>query len=79
MGRVITVINPILRGWVNYFRIGNATRCFAFVQDWVEQKVRRHLMRARSRRASAGNGGVGSGSTTRLGLFKDYRVDAGRA
>ncbi len=50
MGRVIAVINPILRGWVNYFRIGHASRCFAFVRTWVEQKVRRHLMRARNRR-----------------------------
>ena len=27
-GRVIAEINPILRGWVNYFRVGNAARCF---------------------------------------------------
>jgi len=26
VGRVIAVINPILRGWVNYFRVGNAAR-----------------------------------------------------
>ena len=50
VGRVIAVINPILRGWVNYFRIGNAARCFSFVKAWVEKKVRRHLMRARGRR-----------------------------
>jgi Group II intron, maturase-specific domain len=50
VGRVIAVINPILRGWVNYFRVGNAARCFRFVKEWVEKKVRRHLMRARGRR-----------------------------
>ena len=32
VGRVIAEINPILRGWVNYFRIGNAGRCFAYVR-----------------------------------------------
>ncbi|MBI4591370.1 MAG: hypothetical protein HY725_21275 [Candidatus Rokubacteria bacterium] len=42
--RVIALINPILRGWVNYFRLGHASRCFAYVRDWVEKKVRRHLM-----------------------------------
>jgi RNA-directed DNA polymerase len=47
---LITEINPKLRGWVNYFRIGHASRCFAFVRWWVEKKVRRHLMRARNRR-----------------------------
>lgn len=41
MGRVIAVINPILRGWVNDFRIGNAARCFTFVKDWVEKNQRR--------------------------------------
>jgi RNA-directed DNA polymerase len=50
VGQVIGVINPILRGWVNYFRIGNAARCFEFVRAWVEKKVRRHMMRARGRR-----------------------------
>jgi len=32
VGQVVAVINPIPRGWVNYFRIGNAARCFAFVR-----------------------------------------------
>jgi hypothetical protein len=26
---VIAVTNPILRGWVNYFRIGHSGRCFS--------------------------------------------------
>ena len=47
--RVISRINPILRGWVTYFAIGDAGRCFGYVQDWVEKKMRRHLMRARKR------------------------------
>ena len=44
--RVVFLINPILRGWVNYFRIGQSSRCFGYVKDWVEKKTRRHLMRA---------------------------------
>jgi Group II intron, maturase-specific domain len=28
VGRVVQLINPILRGWVNYFAFGNASRCF---------------------------------------------------
>ena len=43
VGRVIELINPILRGWVNYFAVGHSSRCFAFVKDWVEKKIRRHL------------------------------------
>ena len=44
--RVIGLVNPVVRGWVNYFRAGQSSRCFGYVKDWVEKKVRRHLMRA---------------------------------
>jgi RNA-directed DNA polymerase len=49
--RVIEKINPMLRGWVNYFARGNASRCFSYVRDWVEKKVRRHLARNSKRGA----------------------------
>jgi len=49
VGRVIEMINPILRGWVNYFAVGHSGRCFTSIKDWVEKKIRRHLMRARKR------------------------------
>jgi RNA-directed DNA polymerase len=39
---VIAKINPILRGWVNYFRVGHSSICFGVVKRWVEEKVRRH-------------------------------------
>ena len=38
---VIEQINPILRGWVNYFAVGDSSECFSFVRDWVEKKIRR--------------------------------------
>src|SRR5580658_4686473 len=50
VGRVVEMINPILRGWVNYFAVGHSGRCFTFIKDWVEKKIRRHLMRARKRK-----------------------------
>lgn len=34
IGRVINIINPMLRGWVNYFRIGNSSRSFSYVNYW---------------------------------------------
>jgi RNA-directed DNA polymerase len=72
--QVIEKINPILRGWVAYFRIGNATKCFRYVSIWVEKKIHRHLSRSRKRRAV----GWWQWSTKRLreelGLFADYRI-----
>ena len=71
---VIDEINPILRGWVNYFRIGHSSRCFGMVRDWVGKKIRRHLMRSRQR------DGMGWKRWSRqwiygsLGLFNDFRL-----
>lgn len=74
VGRVIAVITPILRGWVNYFRIGHAARSFAYVKDWVERKVRRHLMRAKNRRGFGWKRWSRAWLYGALGLYPDYQV-----
>ena len=74
VGRVIELINPILRGGVNYFAVGHSSRCFAFIQDWVERKTRRHLMRARNRRGFGWKRGSREWLDNVLGLFPEYRV-----
>ena len=72
--RVIFLINPILRGWVNYFRIGHSSRCFGYVKDWVEKKTRRHLMRARKLRGFGWTRWSRVWLYETLGLYDDYRV-----
>jgi RNA-directed DNA polymerase len=72
--RVIYLINPILRGWVNYFRIGHSSKCFGYVKDWVEKKVRRHLMRARKLRGFGWDRWSRAWFYETLGLYSDYRV-----
>ena len=74
VGRVIELINPILRGGVNYFAVGHSSRCFAFIQDWVERKTRRHLMRARNRRGFGWKRGSREWLDNVLDLFPEYRV-----
>ena len=64
VGRVIEMINPILRGWVNYFAVGHSGRCFTSIKDWVEKKIRRHLMRARKRQGFGWKRWSRSGFTT---------------
>lgn len=72
--RVIYLINPILRGWVNYFRIGHSSKSFGYIRDWVERKIRRHIMRARKRRGFGWNRWSRAWIYTTLRLFDDYRV-----
>ncbi|PON09812.1 hypothetical protein C2W62_53445, partial [Candidatus Entotheonella serta] len=39
VGRVIALINLILRGGANYYSFGQSGRCFGYVRDWVERGV----------------------------------------
>jgi RNA-directed DNA polymerase len=74
VGRVVEIINPILRGWVNYFAIGHASRCFGYVRDWVEKKIRRHMMRARKLQGFGWTRWSRGWLYDMLGLFANYRV-----
>jgi len=74
VGRVIELINPILRGWVNYFAIGHSSECFSFIQQWVEKKIRRHMMRARNRKGFGWKRWSAQWFYEVLGMFNGYRV-----
>jgi RNA-directed DNA polymerase len=79
VGRVIELINPILRGWVNYFAVGHSSRCFSMIEDWVEKKIRRHLMRVRQRQGFGWKRWSSQWLYETLGLFHEYRVQRGRS
>jgi RNA-directed DNA polymerase len=66
--RVVQLINPILRGWVNYFAVGHSSECFSFIQDWVEKKIRRHMGRSRNR------SGFGWKRWSRRTLYEDLKL-----
>jgi group II intron reverse transcriptase/maturase len=50
---LVKQINATLAGWVNYFRVSNASRAFSEVRDYVEMKVRTLLTRRKRRRKSS--------------------------
>jgi len=79
VGGVIEKINPILRGWVQYFAIGHSSRCFSYIRRWVEKKIRRHLARACQRRGFGWKRWSRDWLYGTLGLFSGYRVSYGLA
>jgi group II intron reverse transcriptase/maturase len=50
---IISRVNAALAGWVNYYRVGNASRAFSEVRDYTEMKVRTLLTRRKRRRKSS--------------------------
>jgi RNA-directed DNA polymerase len=72
--RVVQLINPVLRGWVNYFAVGHSSACFSFIKDWVEKKVRRHMLRARKRKGFGWTRWNRPWLYETLKLFNSYRV-----
>jgi group II intron reverse transcriptase/maturase len=47
---LVSEINTVLAGWVNYFRVGNSSRAFSEVRDYTEMKIRTLLTRRKRRR-----------------------------
>ena len=72
--------HPRLRGGVHSCRLGQASRCLAWVGGWGERRSRRHGMRARTRRGGGGKRWRTAGLPTTLGVCGDDRVRSlGRA
>ena len=72
--QVISLINPVLRGWVNYFAVGHSSECFSFIKDWVEKKVRRQLAHARKCKGFGWDRWSRQWLYDTLRLFNGYRV-----
>lgn len=71
---VIGKINPVLRGWTNYFRIGNSSITFSYVKWDVEKKVRR-MVRKKQKRLGYGYRKWSKEVPYRdWGLYNDYQI-----
>jgi len=73
---VIKRINVILRGWVNYFRVGNSSKAFSEVRDYLEMKIRTLLTRRKRRRKTSIGWQRWSSEYIygTLGLFWDWKI-----
>src|SRR5688572_3342168 len=74
VSQLIEQISPILRGWVHYFSIGHSSRCFGYIRDCVEKKIRCHLARAAQRQGFGWKRWSREWLYGTLGLFSEYRV-----
>jgi group II intron reverse transcriptase/maturase len=50
---IVSRINPVIRGWANYFTEGNSSKWFSKLRDYIEDEVRRFLQK-RSHRQGLG-------------------------
>jgi len=66
--------NRMIRGWVNYFRIGNSSRVFHDIRRHVEVKLRRVLQRKAGRHGCGWRRYDYAYLYQRLGLYSDYHV-----
>src|SRR6266536_4534413 len=50
--RIIAELNPVLRGWGNYFRTGNAERKFNQLDSYVFTRLAHWMLRRRGQRVA---------------------------
>jgi hypothetical protein len=68
---VIADLNPVLRGWGNYFRTGNAAHCFIQLDTYVWQRLRNLRIARKGRNLKPGEAaGWTSESFWNLGLHR---------
>jgi hypothetical protein len=73
---LVARINAAVAGWVNYFRVGNASRAFSEVRDYIEMKVRSLLTRRKRRQKRSVGWRRWSNEYLYgvLGLFWDWKI-----
>ena len=70
----VAIVTPIVRGWVNYFRVGNSSRELYVVRQAVERKVRRFAVKKLKRKGFGWSRWSSETVYGTWGLFDDYRV-----
>ncbi len=72
--QVIEELNPVIRGWVNYFRTGNSTKKFGKIKWYVADRVRKFMRRRREKSGYGYKEYPEKYLYNELGLYRDYRL-----
>lgn len=67
-------LTPILRGWVNYFRIANSAKTFGKVRYYTAQRMRKFICRQGHRSGYGYKSYPDKYLYGKLGLYNDYAV-----
>ena len=71
---VLERIGPVITGWVNYFRVGNSCRAFAWVRNEIVRQIRRFMMKQKGRRGRGWKRWSNETIYQKWGLVNQYRV-----
>jgi RNA-directed DNA polymerase len=74
LNEVIQSVNAVIRGWVNYFRIGNSNSAFKKVRNDIEKKVRKFVMKRQKRNGYGWKRWSREDVYQRWGLYNDYQI-----
>ena len=67
---VIDKMNPVIRGWGQYFRCSNAGECFGKMDYYIQNQIRLWMRRKHNRKWSQGYKEYPAGNFYKLGLHK---------
>lgn len=71
---LIKEVNPVVRGWVNYFRTGNSSKMFTKLRCYTALRIRKFLRRRRNQMGFGWKIYPNSLLFHMMGLYNDYRV-----
>ena len=71
---IIEQLNPVIRGWVNYFKIANSSKKFGKIRLYTAKKVRKFMRRRRNKSGYGYKKYPDDYLYKKLGLYRDYRL-----
>lgn len=71
---VIQAMNTVIRGWVNYFRVGNSSSAFNKVRNDIEEKIRRFVMKRKKGKGFGWKLWSREEVYQKWGVYNDYRI-----